>query len=251
MQKNPTSALLIIGNEILSGRTLDLNTQHIATTLGSVGIDLLEVRVVPDTETEIIDAVNFLRKKYMYVFTTGGIGPTHDDITSEAIAKAFGLKYVLHPEAFDILLKHYGGSQNLNDGRTKMAYMPEGAKLIANLVSAAPGFVVENVYVMAGVPKIMQAMLEAIIHTLKTGQVVVSKTINIKIAESKIATILSDVQKKYMAVSIGSYPYMKGDEYKDGGVNIVLRCTDNLLLEKACAELLAIFKNLNYITHEE
>ncbi len=223
-RNNPSAALIIIGNEILSGRTLDKNTQHIAKTLGSIGVDLLEVRVVPDIEKEIIDAVNALSKKYKYVFTTGGIGPTHDDITPESIAKAFGRKLILDKEAHQALIKYYGGEENLNEGRLKMCYLPENAGKIQNDVTAAPGFYVENVYVMAGVPKIMHAMLEAILPHLERGTLVKSHTIRAISPESQLAEIMTNAQNNFPDIQIGSYPFLAGDDgYANAGVNIVFR----------------------------
>ena len=240
---NPSAALIIIGNEILSGRTLDKNTQHIAKTLGILGIDLLEVRVIPDVEHEIVDTVNALRRKYTYIFTTGGIGPTHDDITPESIAKAFGRKLVLDKDAHEALIKYYGGEQNLNEGRLKMCYLPENAGKIFNAVTAAPGFYVENVYVMAGVPKIMQAMLEAIIPTLERGVLVQSHTIRALSPESQLAAEMTKAQNDFPDVQIGSYPFLAGDEgYATAGVNIVFRGKDPARIE---ASMQQIEKELN------
>ena len=235
MTKNPSAALLIIGNEILSGRTLDKNTQHIAKTLSSVGIDLLEVRVVPDIEHEIISSVNALRSKFQYLFTTGGIGPTHDDITPESIAKAFSRKLVLDKEAHEALIKYYGGEEHLNEGRLKMCMLPENAGKIQNAVTAAPGF---NVYVMAGVPKIMQAMLEAIIPHLEHGVLVKSHTIRATSPESQLAALMTSTQNNFPDIQIGSYPYLAGDDgYAVGGVNIVFRGQDEGRLSAAMAEI--------------
>ena len=171
---NPKAALVIIGDEILSGRTLDANTQHIAITLGKFGVELKEVRVIPDDELKIVATINELRKAFRYVFTTGGIGPTHDDITSSSIAKAFGVEVYKNEKAY-LLLEEYYGKENLNEGRAKMAYVPEGARLIDNPVTIAPGFCMDNVYVMAGIPKIMHAMLDAILPELEKGAEVKGK----------------------------------------------------------------------------
>jgi molybdenum cofactor synthesis domain-containing protein len=224
---NPTVALIIIGDEILSGRTQDKNVQHIAKTMGQLGIDLVEVRVIPDVEQKIIDTLRELSANHTYVFTTGGIGPTHDDITSESVAKAFNQKYVLNKQAH-FLLEEYYGKENLNAGRLKMAYVPENAELIENSVSAAPGFRVGNVFVMAGIPKIMQAMLEAIIPLLEKGIEVKSQVLTAHTQESKIAAMMEEVQNEFIDnVSIGSYPFMQGGSYGDAGatvgVNVVFR----------------------------
>lgn len=224
---NPTVALIIIGDEILSGRTGDKNIQHIAKTMGQLGIDLREVRVVPDVEQKIIDTVRELAAEHTYVFTTGGIGPTHDDITAESIAKAFNQKLVCNKQAH-FLLEQYYGKDNLNEGRIKMSFVPENAELIENSVSAAPGFRVGNVFVMAGIPKIMHAMLEAIIPHLEKGIEVKSATLTAHTPESKIAAAMTEVQNEFIDdVAIGSYPFMQGGDYGDPdarvGVNIVFR----------------------------
>ena len=185
-EKTVTACLIIIGNEILSGRTVDANLPHLAKKLGEIGIRLAEARVVPDIEQEIVDAVNTCRAKHDYVFTTGGIGPTHDDITSAAVAKAFGLPFGRNPEAEALLLDYYP-PEKVNEARLSMADTPEGAELIANPVSIAPGFRVENVYVMAGVPKIMQAMLDNVLPTLEGGAVVLSRSVTMFMPEGEIA----------------------------------------------------------------
>ena len=235
--KNPNIALIIIGNEILSGRTLDKNTQYVASRLNKLGIDMREVRVIPDVEETIINTVNELRRIYDYVFTTGGIGPTHDDITSAAITKAFGSKLYRHPQAYAALSAHYGEA-NLNPGRIKMAEVPEGSQLIDNPVSIAPGFYMENVFVMAGVPNIMQAMLENVVPLLRHGVQVQSKTVQVKSGESIIAAILTDLQNRYQQIDIGSYPYTNDPDHADGkhGTNIVFRGQNMEMLDKAIAE---------------
>jgi molybdenum cofactor synthesis domain-containing protein len=227
---NPNAALIIIGDEILSGRTLDKNTQHIAKTLGQLGVDLLEVRVIPDDEQKIIDTVLEMSGAYKYVFTTGGIGPTHDDITAQSIAKAFGQKLILHEQA-RFLLEEYYGEEELNEGRLKMAYVPEHSELIENSITIAPGFRVGNVFVMAGIPKIMQAMLEAVIPHLEKGIEVQSHTLTVHSQESKISAALAEVQEGCIDdVAIGSYPFMSGGNYGDPaakvGVNVVFRSQD-------------------------
>lgn len=244
---NPTVALIIIGDEILSGRTLDKNTQHIAQTMGQLGIDLKEVRVIPDDEQKIIDTVLEQSKAHTYVFTTGGIGPTHDDITSESVAKAFGQKLILHKQAH-FLLEEYYGKENLNEGRVKMAYVPENAELIENSITIAPGFRVENVFVMAGIPKIMQAMLEAIIPLLEKGVEVQSQTLTVSAPESKISALLSDAQDACIDdVAIGSYPFMSGGNYGDDGakvgVNVVFRGQDVSKITAAVEALKAAFND--------
>lgn len=242
---NPQAALAIIGDEILSGRTLDLNTQHIAKTLGQLGIDLAEVRVVPDVEEKIIVTLRALSNEYKYVFTTGGIGPTHDDITAAAVAKAFNQELVLNKQAY-FLLEEYYGKESLNDGRIKMAYVPENAELIENSVSAAPGFRVGNIFVMAGIPKIMHAMLEAIIPHLEKGIEVQSATLTVHAQESKLAAMMEEVQNEFIDdVAIGSYPFLQGGNYGDpaarAGVNVVFRGQKSNAIELAVSALSAKF----------
>lgn len=203
---NPTSALIVIGNEILSGRTQDKNIAFLANHLSAIGIPLREVRVIPDVEATIIDTVRTLSDQFTYVFTTGGIGPTHDDITSASVAKAFNVKLIRHPDAEKLLLAHYSTEQ-VNEARMKMADVPEGATLIPNPVSIAPGFIIRNVHVMAGVPRIMQAMFDAIRPTLKGGAPIVSESITTDLAEGTIAEGLTNIQKNFEDTDIGSYPY--------------------------------------------
>ncbi|UTW56579.1 molybdopterin-binding protein [Kordiimonas sp. SCSIO 12610] len=223
------AALLIIGDEILSGRTQDKNTSYIATWLNEAGIQLSEVRIVPDIEDEIVHAVNRLRAKYDYLFTTGGIGPTHDDITAEAMGAAFELPVHNHPEAYARLLAYYG-EENFTDARQRMTRVPEGGELIENPVSIAPGFKIENVFVMAGVPKVMQAMLEKLRHHLKGGRKVHSKTVTIHAPESVIADTLGNIEASVEGISIGSYPF-----YHEGkvGAQIVTRSVDQDALTQA------------------
>src|SRR3954464_5351890 len=191
-----TAASLVIGKEILSGRTKDANLHYLATGLTAIGIRLMEARVVPDIEARIIEGVNALRAGYDYVFTTGGIGPTHDDITSESIANAFGVKLVKHPKAVELLTRHYGEA-NLTDARLRMAHVPEGAALIENPVSTAPGFRIGNVYVMAGVPAICQAMFDGLKGGLSRGDPVHSKTVSAYVGEGVIAHDLGLLQQRY------------------------------------------------------
>lgn len=231
----PTAAVLIIGNEILSGRTQDTNLSFIATFLGGIGVRLREARVVPDVEAEIVAAVNALRARHTYVFTTGGIGPTHDDITAECVAKAFGVPLVQNPEARRRLEAHYQGTGMLNAARLRMANTPEGAVLIDNPVSSAPGFQIGNVFVMAGVPAIMQAMLGGLRNRLVGGPPVLARTVLCGVPEGTLADGLGAIQAKYgAAVDIGSYP-----AFRQGRIStsLVLRGTDAALLDKAAAEV--------------
>lgn len=230
-----TAGLLVIGDEILSGRTKDVNIGTVAEFCTDLGIELGEVRVVPDVEAEIIAAVNALRARYTYVFTTGGIGPTHDDITADAIARAFGVKLPINPEARAMLEARWRETGTvINEARLRMARIPEGASLIVNSVSAAPGFRIENVHVMAGVPKIMQAMLEAILPTLKTGRKVLSRTVPAQVGEGIVAAPLAALQAEYPDVKMGSYPRMG-----DGAVRteLVLRSPDEARLAEATEKL--------------
>ena len=214
------ASLIIIGNEILSGRTQDKNLSYLATWLNEIGIQLSEVRVIRDEQDEIIDTVNLLRKKYNYVFTTGGIGPTHDDITSESIAEAFNKTYEINFEAYNILKKYYPEGE-FNISRQKMAKMPSDVELIYNPMTAAPGFKINNVFVLPGVPKIMEQMLQDVLLKLKKGKPKKITTINTDLFESKIAPSLNDIQNKFTDCSIGSYPYFNLIS-KTGGVNIVI-----------------------------
>lgn len=232
------AALVIIGNEILSGRTADANTPWIAERLTERGILLVEVRIIPDVESLIIQTVRDLREHYDYVFTTGGIGPTHDDITAACVARAFDLPLVQDQEAFAILEKHYG-IENLTPPRAKMALVPEGAKLIPNPVSAAPGFVIGNVHVMAGVPRIMQAMMDHVMADIKAGKPILSNTVACNLPESKVAQDLTALQEKYPDVDIGSYPHYRGGAL---GLSLVLRGTNNENLDLATAEVLQMIK---------
>ncbi len=244
-----TAALIIIGNEILSGRTQDVNLAYIARALGEVGIRLREARVIPDDEAAIVDAVNALRATYDYVFTTGGIGPTHDDITAEAVAKAFGVPLIEHPEARRRLEERYRDTGiELNAARLRMARTPEGATLIDNPISAAPGFRIANVYVMAGVPKIAQAMIDGIRHTLVGGAPMLSRTLVCSIGEGNIAEGLGRIQAAYPEVDIGSYPYYRHGRF---GTSIVLRHTDEALLDRAAGEVATLMRELGDEPREE
>ncbi|WP_448189513.1 competence/damage-inducible protein A [Azospirillum sp. sgz301742] len=237
----PTAAVLIVGNEILSGRTKDANLPHIAETLGELGIRVREARVVPDVAEEIIAAVNALRARYDYVFTTGGIGPTHDDITSECIAMAFGVDLERNPEAVARLERHYGDPSKLNEARLRMANIPAGGELIDNPISAAPGFRIGNVFVMAGVPNIMQSMLDSVLPNLKGGPPILARTVSCTLAEGALAADLGALQERYPMLDIGSYPYFRRGDF---GVSLVLRGTDAALLEQATEELAGIVRGL-------
>ena len=227
----PTAAVLLIGDEILSGRTKDKNLGFIADYLAALGIDLKEARVVADAEDDIIAAVNALRARYTYVFTTGGIGPTHDDITAESIAKAFGVAIGHDPKAVDILLAYFKEiGREPNESRMRMARIPKGAVLIENPVSKAPGFQMENVFVMAGVPRIMQAMIDVISPRLAKGVVMLSRDVEFLGGEGDIAKPLSEIQDRFPAVIIGSYPFQAPDGF---ATNLVLRSRDGLALEQA------------------
>ena len=215
-----TAAIIVIGDEILSGRTQDTNTNFIAKNLLQEGIKLEEVVIIKDNRETIIDRVLSYSKRYSYVFTTGGIGPTHDDITSESISSAFNLEYVINQEAFKILDNYYPKGE-FNKSRQRMAKMPIGSDLILNPMTAAPGFKVKNVYVLPGVPEIMQVMFLELIKKLKKGKPKIVTTINTNLYESKIAIFLKDIQNKYKDSSIGSYPYFNLAA-KTGGVNIVV-----------------------------
>ncbi len=237
-----TAAVLVIGNEILSGRTKDANLPFLGTELNVLGIQLLEARVVADIEVEIIAALDALRAKYDYVFTTGGIGPTHDDITSACVAKAFGQKLIRHPEAERILRERMTQmGVEATEARLKMAETPEFAELVDNPVSGAPGFRVENVFVMAGVPRIMQAMFEGVKPHLKRGVTLLSVTVGSYVPEGQIATELSLLQDAYPDLDIGSYPFFFGGK---PGSNLVLRGPDQARLDEAAERLGDLIRNL-------
>ncbi len=237
-KKDINAGIIIIGNEILSGRTQDTNTGTLATWLNLLGIKVEEVRVIPDKQNIIIDTVNNYRKKFNYVFTSGGIGPTHDDITSESISKAFNMKYGAHKEAFEILEKYYKPGE-FNEGRQKMAWMPTEANLILNPTSGAPGFNVENVFCLPGVPSILKAMLGGIQNKIVGGDPILSLTINLRTVESEIAKSLSEVQNKNADVEIGSYPFFRGGKL---GVSLVLRGTDQNKIDVCNSEILKFVK---------
>jgi len=236
-----TAAILVIGDEILSGRTKDKNIGYIAEYLTNLGIDLKEVRIVPDEEPEIVTALNALRKRYTYVFTTGGIGPTHDDITADSVAKAFGVPIDYHPRAVEIMrarVAETGGV--MNEARMRMTRIPQGAELVLNKVSAAPGFWIDNVIVMAGVPHIMQVMLEFVTPHLKTGARMLSESVRADCREGDIGTELGEIAKKHPEVVIGSYPFM--DEKIGGNTHVVVRSRDpqKLAAAKAAVETMLV-----------
>ena len=234
-----TAALIVIGDEVLSGRTKDKNIGHIAERLTEVGIDLREVRVVADVEDDIVAAINALRARFTYVFTTGGIGPTHDDITADAVAKAFDVPIDVDPRARALLLE-YIPEKDLNEARLRMARIPEGASLVVNEVSKAPGFRIENVIVMAGVPRIMQAMLEAVLPELEKGVPVLSETLLAGAKEGDIAAPLKAIAARFPQVAIGSYPFR--DENGEPNANLVVRSRDPQMLaaaRDAVADMLA------------
>lgn len=228
-----TAALVVIGEEILSGRTQDANIAYIAAHLGKIGIALREVRVVPDLEREIMSAVNALRPNYTYVFTTGGIGPTHDDITTDAIAKAFGVGVDIDPRAVEAMRQGYKDA-DLTPTRLRMARIPQGAELIDNPISKAPGYMLENVIVMAGIPRIMQVMLDSVSARLRTGRKMLSRSVRVDVPEGDAAPGLSALQDAHPTVQIGSYPFFEKGRL---GTYVVLRSVDADALASTHAEL--------------
>ena len=236
--KKLNAAIIIIGNEILSGRTQDVNVVNISTWLNNLGIKLEEVRVIPDIERTIVNTVNTVRKKFNYIFTTGGIGPTHDDITSKSIAKAFKIKYCYHPEAYKIL-KNYYEKGKFNVGRRKMAKTPKNATLIYNPSSAAPGFYVKNVYCLPGVPSILKSMLGGLNNKIIGGNKILSKTLSLRTVESEISIPLEKVQNKYKNLEIGSYPFFQQGKI---GVSLVMRSDNLKLIEKCLSDIMKFIK---------
>ena len=235
-----TAAIIIIGNEILSGRTQDANLAYIAKKMGEWGIRLREVRVIPDIEATIIKTVNEMRAAFDYVFTTGGIGPTHDDITADSIAKAFGVGLVCHRETFEKMAAVYKPGE-FNSARQKMCYIPAGATTIENAVSIAPGFQIENVFVLAGVPSIMRAMVDTLRNRLVGGAPIQSRTVSVYLAEGVIADGFTALQNKYPAIDMGSYPFYRAGRF---GTSLVLRGTEADSLDRAAAELTAMVRGL-------
>jgi molybdenum cofactor synthesis domain-containing protein len=241
VRPSPTACLLVIGNEVLSGRTQDANIQHLARRLGEIGIPLREVRIIPDVAEVIIDTVNEVRARFDHVFTTGGIGPTHDDITSECVAAAFGVPWEPHAEAWARLDRHYKPGE-FNAARQRMATLPRGAVLIDNPISIAPGFSIGNVHVMAGIPRVMQAMFEALAPRLAGGPAVVSRAVHATgLPEGRIAAGLGAIQARYSGLDIGSYPYYR---LNGSGVAIVAKGTDADAVEAAIAEVAQLMAEL-------
>lgn len=234
MKSEYTACLIIIGNEILSGRTRDANLQYLAEKLNEWGVRLREARVIPDIEKTIVDTVNECRKAFDYVFTTGGIGPTHDDITAASIAKAFDVGLELHEESFRLMGARFDNPSDFNEARQKMCYLPEGATVIDNAVSIAPGFQLDNVFVLAGVPSIMRAMVDTLQNRLVGGAPVQARSVGAYLAEGAVATGLAEIQEDYPEIDIGSYPFYKEGKF---GTSLVLRGTDVGQLEEATAKV--------------
>ena len=239
--KKVNAAILIIGNEILSGRTQDTNTNTIALWLNSIGVKVQEVRVIPDIEETIVETVNILKKLNDYVFTTGGIGPTHDDITAESISKAFSLEYEIHKEAFKILEAYYKPGE-FNKGRQKMVWMPKNAKLILNPTSGAPGFSIKNVFCLPGVPSILKSMLGGLKNSIIGGEPILSHTISLRTVESEIAESLTKVQNDNKDLEIGSYPFFRAGKL---GVSIVIRSENKTKIEICSSQILDFIKKKN------
>ena len=238
---NPTACILVIGNEVLSGRTQDANIKFLATRLGEIGMPVREVRIIPDVAPTIIATLNEVRARFDHVFTTGGIGPTHDDITSECVAAAFGVPWELHPEASARMERHYKPGE-FNAARQRMATMPRGASLIDNAVSIAPGFTIGNVHVMAGVPRIMQSMFEALAPSLAGGPPILSRAVHATgLLEGRIADGLRAVQNRYPTLDLGSYPYYRPT---GNGVALVAKGTDAAAAESAVAEVTALIADM-------
>ena len=238
---NPTACLLIIGNEVLSGRTQDLNIKVIATGLGAIGMPLQEVRVIPDVRNTIVAVVNEVRARYDHVFTTGGIGPTHDDITSQCVADAFGVPWEVHPEAFERMNRHYKPGE-FNAARMRMATMPRGVTLIDNAISVAPGFTIGNVHVMAGVPRIMQSMFDSLAQHLVGGPPIISRAVHAAgLLEGAVAAGLEAIQMRYADLDIGSYPYYRST---GNGVALIAKGPDVSRAEAAIVEVTALVQTL-------
>tara|TARA_Y100000590_G_scaffold438806_1_gene562056 strand:+ start:677 stop:1429 length:753 start_codon:yes stop_codon:yes gene_type:complete len=233
--KKTNSAIIVIGDEILSGRTQDVNVSFLSRWLNELGVKVSEVRIIEDKEKSIVSCIQELKNKFKYVFTTGGIGPTHDDITSKSVAKAFNLKYGFHKEAYDILEKYYKPGE-FNKGRKKMAKIPEGALLIYNPSSGAPGFIVKNVFCLPGVPSILQSMVDGLKNKIIGGNKILSKTISIQTVESEISISLENIQKRFKNVQIGSYPFFRLGKI---GVSIVVRSTDKKKIDDCCKQIIS------------
>ena len=238
MKKTNTQAhaiIIVIGNEILSGRTQDVNVSFLSKWLNELGVRVTEVRIIEDKEESIVNCINEVKNRFKYIFTTGGIGPTHDDITSKSIAKAFKLKYDYHKEAYDILEKYYKPGE-FNEGRKKMAKIPDGALLIYNPSSGAPGFIVENVFCLPGVPSILKSMVDGLRDKIIGGKKILSETISIHTVESEIAKSLEDVQNKFKDVEIGSYPFFRLGKI---GVSIVMRSTEKNQIDECFKQIVS------------
>lgn len=236
---NPTAAMLVIGDEILSGRTRDSNTHHLAGALTRAGIDLCEARVISDDADAIIAAVQALSRAYTHVFTSGGIGPTHDDITADAVARAMNVTIDVRDDARALLQAHYDrGGQEMNAARLRMARIPEGATLIDNPVSAAPGFIIVNVHVMAGVPKIFEAMVASVLPGLTGGAPLLTQNLDVHRGEGDVAAPLAEVAAQFPDLSLGSYPFQRGGAY---GTNVVVRGADGARVDAAMTQLARIF----------
>jgi len=233
------AAIIVIGNEILSGRTQDINVSFLSKWLNEIGIRVKEVRIIEDKEKSIVDCIKELKNKFKYVFTTGGIGPTHDDITSKSVAKAFNRKYGFHKEAYDILEKYYT-SEKFSEGRKKMAKIPQGASLIYNPSSGAPGFIVENIFCLPGVPSILKSMVEGLKNKIAGGKKILSQTISVETVESEIANSLEDVQNQFKNVEIGSYPFFRLGKI---GVSIVIRSTEKNQIDHCYKQIVSFLKN--------
>jgi len=237
-ESSPTACLLIIGNEILSGKTQDANLQFLAEELGKLGIQLTEARVIPDIETVIIATINTVRAQFTYVFTTGGIGPTHDDITALSIAKAFGRELVLDAEAVDRIRRR---KYELNEARLKMAHVPQGASLIGNPMSGAPGFRIENVFVLAGIPSVARAMFATLVDELNVGPAIHSANIDVYMPEGDIAEPLEAIAREYPELDLGSYPFTRDGRF---GANLVVRGTDSGRIAAAMDKIVTVMSEL-------
>ena len=236
--KKANAAIIVIGNEILSGRTQDINVSFLSKWLNNLGVRVSEVRIIEDKEKSIVNCINEVKNKFKYVFTTGGIGPTHDDITSKSMAKAFNLSYGYHKEAYNILEKYYK-PEKFNEGRKKMAKIPEKAKLIYNPSSGAPGFIIENVYCLPGVPSILKSMVEGLKNKIIGGKKILSKTISVNTVESEIAERLENIQKKFRNIEIGSYPFFRLGKV---GVSIVMRSTEEDEIDDCSRKIISFIK---------
>jgi len=232
--KKVEAAIIVIGNEILSGRTQDVNVSFLAKWLNNLGVKVGEVRIIKDNEDDIVNCVREYKNKFKYVFTTGGIGPTHDDITSKSIAKAFNLKYGFHKEAFNILEKYYKPGE-FTEGRKKMAKIPSKASLIYNPSSGAPGFKVKNVFCLPGVPSILESMVAGLKNKIIGGKKILSKTISVNTVESEIAKPLEDVQNRFRNIEIGSYPFFRSGKI---GVSIVIRSTEKKQIDECSKQII-------------